>query len=225
MKRLILGIIAMLFALSISVFLTKFISPYFHFYNLRNEVFITWQDEESKCGKPRKSLFSDELIVIDNPLCNYSADLHEIPTVSYAELTENPKYYDQKIVRVKGRFYSELEDEFNSRLYMKLGNQFAQKHIGAGYWSFNDSAKLCKFIDTNASDTNSADVTLIIQFLDASDNPSAIEHNDNSPFLMTILHVEEIKVILPVNNKSSKEPRKHKNGYCRGGVPYTSSSK
>lgn len=216
-----LGIIAMLFALGISVFLTKFITAYFRFSNLQNEVRITWQDEESKCGKPKKSLFSDELVVIDNPLCSYSADLHEIPTVNYAQLADNPKFYDQKIIRVQGRFYSELEDAFKSRLKMKLNGHMIP-HIRAGYWSLNESVKLCKFIDLNAPDSNRADVTLIIQFLDASDNQSAIDHNDNSPFLMIILHVEEMK---PVSSNGNKQPRKHKNGYCRGGVPYTSSSK
>ncbi|MCY7348721.1 MAG: hypothetical protein LH614_21225 [Pyrinomonadaceae bacterium] len=212
MKRISSGIIAMLFAIVIGIFLNKFITSYFLFSNLQNEVRVTWQDEEYSCGKPSKISFShsDESIIIDNPLCNYSADLHEVPTVSYSELARNPKNYDQKIVRVKGRYQMDFihSDSWNrnfadsARLYMKSDSPSGERPLEYNSpWDFDITKKLRNFIELNSPETNSAEVSLIIEFLDVSDNPSVLENTNNNPLQMLILHIEEMKPFV-VSNKT-----------------------
>jgi hypothetical protein len=214
MKKVCLGIAVILLTLSVGVWITKGIKSYFLFSDLQDEVRVTWQDEESSCGKPRRVFTNSEPTIIDNPLCNYSPDLREVPTISFSELEQNKNFYDDKIVRVQGRFFSEPEDPFQSRLYIFSNGSIVGQHVGAGYWNFNISEKLCKFIDLNAPDTNAADVTLIIKFIDASDNPSAVEFNHGSPFLMTILDVEEMHTVLPVSMTKPNKKRQHKTGHC-----------
>lgn len=215
MKRISFRIIVLLLAFSIGIFITKVATDYLFYLNLQKEVRVTWQDEESSCGKPSKISFShsDESIIIDNPLCNYSADLHEIPTVSYSELAGNPKFYDQKIVRVKGRYRMEFKDPNdssafpfpdNSRFYMKSDSPSGERPLEYNSpWNFDTIKRLRDFIELNAPETNSAEVSLIIEFLDASDNPSVLEISNNNPLQMLVLHVEEMKPYTIPSNKLS----------------------
>ena len=217
MKKVSLGIIAMLFAVMMGILLTKLISPYFYFNSLQNEVGVTWQDSESSCGKPKKSSFSDEFVIIDNPLCSYSSDLHEIPTVTYSDLAQNPKSYDQKIIRVKGRYKMDFDnpDSWNlnvvnsARLYMKSDSPSGESPLEYNSpWNFEIIKKLSTFIELNSPKTNSAEVSLIIEFLDVSDNPSVLELTNNNPLQMLVLHVEEMKPFVALNDNLSDLPKK-----------------
>ncbi len=196
----------MLFALSAGLFFTKAVK-YYSISNLQNENRatwnenrVTWQDEDFSCGKPKKSLFSDEYIIVDNPLCKYSASLREIPALSYSELVSNPKIYDHQIIRVKGRYEIEPDDPhlWKSRLYMRCdtGKKECPLEFNSP-WDSRLTSKLYSFIRTKGSNTNTIEVSLIIEFLDASNNPGALEINDNNPLQMTVLHVEEMKVLQP----------------------------
>jgi len=220
MKRISFGIGAMLLSVIVGIFLTKIARAYFLFSELQNEIRVTWQDDESSCGKAKIRIIGDEPSIIDNPLCRFSADLSEIPFVNDSELSKNPKFYHMKIIRVQGRFVSELEDEFKSRFYMKREGGFEEQSIGAGYWSHDVSAKLCEFIDVIAPDSNSADVTLIIQF-GVIDDPTNKDFNNGSPFYMTILHVEKMTAVQSLNATQSKQPRLHKSGDCRRDAPFS----
>jgi len=210
MKRTVLAIITILFAFGIGVYLTRNISTYFIYPNLKGNEYLyngtTWQDEESSCGKPSKSIrFNVEAApIIDNPLCRYSANLHEIPTVDYDELARFPAFYNEKIIRVKGRFNIELNDPYlgKSRLFMMSHNSSQEQPIEFNSpWDWNITTKLRNFIETNAMQTKSANVSLIITFLDASDNPAVLEISNNNPLQMCVLHIEEMKVVSLRNEK------------------------
>lgn len=211
-----LGIFAMLSAFLISALVSRVVGDFLFCLNLQNEILVNspdnqyfysgvrWQDEEHPCGKPRKSMFSEgDEYIIDHPLCNYSADLHEVPTVSYSELAQNPKFYDQKIVRVKGRFqkdfYSNATPD-NSKLYMKADSPSGEQPLEFNS-SWSGSRKLSNFIELNSPETNSAEVSLIIKFLDCSDNPAVLEINNNNLLQMIILEIEEMKPFIVKGSK------------------------
>lgn len=169
----------------------------------RTYLFPTWKGVEKLCGNSR----------IENPLCNYSSDLHEVPTVDLITLLKNPEQYDRKIVRVRGRFFSYVDDPFKSFLAEPTYTVKEEEGIGAGYWDWNISKKLCEFIDLNAPESNQADVVLIIQFIDC-------RKCSNSPFkqVMTILHVEQMSAI-PFEHSTPFEipplpKRQHASGHC-----------
>lgn len=214
MKRALTATASLILTATFGGYTAAFVNAYILFPSLQSTVRVRWEDERHRCGVPRKILANTDEVVIDNPLCKYSSDLAEIPIVTHRELARNPAAYDGEIVRVKGRFDSNLEDPFRSRLNPMPEDGAEPMHIGAGYWSFDVSEILCNFIDRNAAETNSADVTLIIQFIDASDNPSAVAFNDNSPLLMTILDVEEMKPVLPTPKPQRTVHRHHRNGHC-----------
>ena len=197
MKKTLFKITIILFTVFIGIFTTQsFIKPY---------LFPTWQgDNDSYCDRD-----------IKNPLCSYSVDLHEIPTVSLPELAKNPQVYDGKVIRVQGRYYSELEDYFESRLYSLENNEIGQHVLDInGVWNNKVNETLCHFIDINASETNMADVTLVVEFYNASNSPKDLKRNNNNPLQITILRVEEMKPVLNNQNKQTLKPRIHKTSQC-----------
>jgi hypothetical protein len=192
MRKLKIGIIILIISFFIGYAFYKLISDYSRFVSLQNEVRVTWQDDANSCGKPQKSVFGDEWIIIDNPLCSYSSDLNEVSTLELSDFFNNPKLNDGKIIRVEGKYIYNLEDAFKSEFYMhdrKLG----QKHFGMGYWDFDIYNKIGNFINSRKVKSNNVDVTLVIQLIDVTDNPAAMENNGNTPFNITILHIEQMK--------------------------------
>ncbi len=165
MKKKIVGVIVLISIFLIGTFSTQyFIKPYF---------FPTWQgDNDSSCDQE-----------IRNPLCNYSVYLREIPNVSLLELSKNPQKYNDKIIRVQGRYYSELEDYFDSRLYSISNNEIGHQTLDSiGVWNDKVNQTLCHFIDINASETSQADVTLIVEFhYETSNTNGRLERNHNNP--------------------------------------------
>ncbi len=198
MKKNLFGIIIILLTVFIGIFTTQsFIKPYF---------FPTWQgDKDSSCDKD-----------FNNPLCSYSIDLHEIPTVSLSELAKYPQFYNGKVIRVQGRYYSELEDYFDSRLYSISDNKIGEQVLeSGGIWSNSINETLCSFIDKNAPETNEADVTIIIEFYYITDDKhGGLKRNHNNPLQFTILRVEEMKPVLRDNSKKPLKPRMHQTNQC-----------
>ncbi|MDQ4119998.1 MAG: hypothetical protein M3209_00840 [Acidobacteriota bacterium] len=192
MKKVGLWIIAALFAFCIGIFVTKMAVAYIFY--------PTWRSDIDPCP-----YFSN----IKNPLCSYSPDSNEVPTVTLSELVQNPALYDRKIIRVNGRFLSDKEDPHDSYFYMP-DESGVEKPLGVSYWSWKVSEKLCKFIDVQAPDSNSADVTLVVQFLDVTNYPAVREANDGSPFVVMVLHVERMNAVVspvPSAETLSKQPR------------------
>jgi len=207
MKIICLSAVLMLFTFCVGTSISEGIKLYLSYLNVQNEITVvpkfmigkTWQDDEQSCGKPQKSFFSDELVIIDNPLCSYSADLHEIPTVTYSELSQNPKLYDRKIIRVKGRYFIENDDPqlWNSRLFLMSDDGINSIPIEFNStWNFDITTKLYNFIRSNAPNTNTVEVSLIIEFLNVSYNTDAMK-----TFRMIILHVEEMNAYMPICNR------------------------
>ena len=92
------------------------------------------------------------------------------------------------------------------------------KPLRVSYWSWKVSEKLCKFIDLEAPVSNSADVTLVVKFLDVTNYPTVREANDGSPFVVMVLHVERMNAVVPHSSQAEilpKQPRQHKSGHCR----------
>lgn len=195
MKKTGIGIFISICIFYIGTFATQFlIKPYF---------FPTWQgDKDSSCEE------------MSNPLCSYSVDLHEIPTVTISELSQNPQKYNDKIIRVQGRYYSELNDYFDSRLYSIENKESIQQVLDVrNIWNNKINETLCHFIDFNSPETNEADVTLIVEFYDAKDDVPNLKRNYNNPFQFTILRVEEMNPVLNNENPKPLKPRIHQAGH------------
>jgi hypothetical protein len=96
------AVASILFTTLSGIYLARVIDAYRLFPTLETGLYVRWQDRHHPCGEP-KEISDGDYVVIDNPLCEYSADLIEIPTVSHQRLAQNPGAYDGKIVRVKGR--------------------------------------------------------------------------------------------------------------------------
>lgn len=195
MKKIIVGVTVLIFIFLIGTFSTQyFIKPYF---------FPKWQgDNDSSCDQK-----------IRNPLCEFSVDLHEIPTVSFSELIQNSKFYNEKIIRVHGIYYNEL-DSFNSYLSDSSDSKNQQVINVASSWNNKVNQTLCHFIDVNAPETNQLEVALIVQFYDVSDRPSYREIYNNNALQITILRVEEMKPVLGSSGKQNLLPRQHKKNPC-----------
>lgn len=192
MKKTRIGVIVLIITFSVGFIFYKIISDNTRFATLQNEVRVTWQDDEKSCGKPEKSLFSDEWVIIDNPLCSFSLDLHEVPTLELSDFFNNPKLNDGKIIRVKGNYVYNSEDAFKSEFYMQ-DKILGEKHFGMGYWDFKIYNRIGSFFESRKIESKNVDVILIIQLIDVTDNPAAFEHNGNTPFNITILHIEQMK--------------------------------
>jgi hypothetical protein len=195
MRKIVIGIIVLISIFLIGVFSTQFfIKPYF---------FPKWQgDNDSSCDKK-----------IRNPLCSYSVDLHEIQTVEFSDLVQNPRFYNEKIIRLKGRYYNELN---SSNSYLSdINNSNGQQIINvASYWNNKVNQTLCHFIDVNAPETNQSEVSLIVQFYDVSNRPSYKEIYNNNALQITILRVEEMKPVLGSLGNQNLQPRQHKEKFC-----------
>jgi hypothetical protein len=187
-RRIAVGLLAFVVGFAITVIARKYF------------FYLTWQGDIELCNNTE----------IKNPLCNYSTDLSEIPTVRLSDLVNNPSWYNGKIVRVHSRFYAELEDPFKSYLYEADGS-IGKEQLGTIVpWSDDVYRKLCNFIDLNAPESNKADVVVIIRFDDVTDNPHRKETDER--FDVAILHTEQMSVISP--DEKSNPPRKHKEGHC-----------
>ncbi len=82
----------------------------------------------------------------------------------------------------------------SARLYMKSDSPSGERPLEYNSpWDFDITKKLRDFIKSNSSETNSAEVSLIIEFLDVSDNRTVLEITNNNPLQMIILHIEEMK--------------------------------
>lgn len=192
MKKSAAGIILLIFTFISGNVISDSIDDYRSFDFVHNEVFVKWQDVDGRCGKPAKFLFGDESRIIDNPLCQYSYELSEIPNLELSHFYNHPKSNDGRIIRVKGRFVYNPENAFKSEFYMRDKN-LGEKHFGIGYWNDEIYGKIGAFVDSRNVKVNSVDVVSIIQLIDVTDAPTALEHNGNAPFNITILHVEQMK--------------------------------
>lgn len=192
MKNRVIGIILLFVTFLLGSVFYKAITDYRSFSSLQNKVEVRWQDEDNSCGRPRKSLFNDEWIIIDNPLCDFSADLQEIPSFGLSDFFYDPKLHDGRIIRVNGRYIYDSGDAFKCKFNMH-DETLGEKHLGIGYWNSEIYTKIGAFVLSRKTNDNTVDVELIIQLIDVTDNPAAMEHNGHTPFNITILQVQKIK--------------------------------
>jgi len=215
-KKISLWCLAVLFSFVIGVFLTVFVKVYFEYSELNkravpetayNEYLypgVTWQDETGSCGKPKKSLFGDGYVLIDNPLCRYSFNLSEISTISYDDLAKHRMFYDGKIIRLQGRFYMNprVSSPHDSRFFMFSDDSGKEMPVEFNSpWDFDLTTKLRNFIEANSPETNSTEVSIIVKFLDVSNNPEVLAISNNNPLHILLLHVEKMKPVVAKQNK------------------------
>lgn len=139
----------------------------------------SWQYADSLCG------ISD----IENPLCAYSPSLHEIPSVEFCSLVQNPETYDRKIIRIQGTFFNEGGNFFHAYLENQACNS-SQTRVTANYWDDNTISNIDHYLDAFAPTFRSARVTVVGEFLDRAG--TGYERRGENRFLFVILRTEKI---------------------------------
>jgi hypothetical protein len=181
----------MMLSLFVGRTLSDYITAFMAFSYLEPSVLVRGQDENNRCGKSRVGFLREYGTIVDNPLCDYSNDLHEIPTIEYDEIAANPYRFDNRIIRVKGRFEigNNATGLKNSKLFMESNSSGEEYPIHFNSpWDKLIVSKIRESIDSSLY-SNSAEVTLIIELLEVSNNTAAMEISGGNPFHMLVLHV------------------------------------
>lgn len=132
---------------------------------------------------------------IQNPLCKYSPDLREIPTVDFCDLVRNPQVYDGKTIRIRGNFVPEDVDSYNANAYLEnpeCGSDNEQ--IGVAYWDGHTIQKLMDYL-VFAPGSHRADVVVVGEFEVAKHRNEAL---DNERLFFLILRTEKMSLVAPV---------------------------
>jgi hypothetical protein len=145
----------------------------------------SWQYADTLCG------VSD----IENPLCEYSPSLHEIPNVEFCSLLRNPEIYNGKIIRIQGTFFYETGNLFNAYLENRACNSY-ETRITANYWTDDTISNISNYLDAFAPTSGRARVTVVGEFLDGR----RYRGTDATRLLFIILRTEKIS-IAPVPSK------------------------